>query len=312
LKWFDKRITFKNLKISPADNLLDMMDIHKIWTPQVIIENSLDKHRIMAGEGKSWSMMVLRLGNRTLAPLAEIDEDYLYSGSENSFMFTTFTTVTMKCDFDLKMYPFDIQKCPIQIGVPEDYFEAYTIQLNMAPKVDNGLLLQYEYLDEEHTALKEPMKSIEIKLRLRRLFSYHITNTYIPTKCLMIIAQLTLFIDPGHFEANIMVALTAMLVMYTLFQSVSANLPQTSYLKMIDVWLFCGLILPFFLICILVVLDAMITKEKDEIILLTSKSKKKGWTSQSLLKITKLAFPTFNVVFCFIYWSYAFYNYYKL
>ena len=48
---------------------------------------------------------------------------------------------------------------------------------------------------------------------------------------------MTLFIDASHFEATIMVALTSMLVMYTLYQSISATLPQTAYLKMIDYWL---------------------------------------------------------------------------
>jgi hypothetical protein len=42
-----------------------------------------------------------------------------------------------------------------------------------------------------------------------------------------------------------MVSLTSMLVMYTLYQSVAGSLPQTAYLKMIDIWLLFGLIMPF-------------------------------------------------------------------
>jgi hypothetical protein len=42
-----------------------------------------------------------------------------------------------------------------------------------------------------------------------------------------------------------MVALTSMLVMYTLFQSVSDDLPQTPYLKMIDIWLLAGRLVAF-------------------------------------------------------------------
>ena len=36
-----------------------------------------------------------------------------------------------------------------------------------------------------------------------------------------------------------------MLVMYTLYQSIASALPQTAYLKMIDVWLLFGLMMPF-------------------------------------------------------------------
>ncbi len=73
-----------------------------------------------------------------------------------------------------------------------------------------------------------------------------------PSLCLIIIAELSLFIDSSHFEANIMVALTTMLVMYTLYQSTSSTLPQTPYLKMIDVWLLAGLIIPFLVFIVMI------------------------------------------------------------
>jgi hypothetical protein len=63
--------------------------------------------------------------------------------------------------------------------------------------------------------------------------------------CLLIIAEITLYIDESHFDTTIMVSLTSMLVMYTLYQSISGSLPQTAYLKMIDVWLLFGLLMPF-------------------------------------------------------------------
>ena len=40
--------------------------------------------------------------------------------------------------------------------------------------------------------------------------------------------------------------LTVMLVLVTMFISVSENLPKTSYIKMIDVWLVFVLFIPFF------------------------------------------------------------------
>ena len=75
-------------------------------------------------------------------------------------------------------------------------------------------------------------------------------------------AEMTLFIDVSHFEATIMVALTSMLVMYTLYQSIAANLPQTAYLKMIDIWLIGGLMIPFIIFNILIAIDMLILSEK--------------------------------------------------
>ena len=96
-----------------------------------------------------------------------------------------------------------------------------------------------------------------VEITLKRITSYHVLSTFGPTLTLLIIAIVTLFIEESHFEATIMLAITSMLVMYTLFQSVSASLPQTAYLKMIDVWLIFGLVLPFFIFLVLILIEMM-------------------------------------------------------
>ena len=59
----------------------------------------------------------------------------------------------------------------------------------------------------------------------------------------------------GHFEATVALALTAMLVMLTLHQSVSEDLPKTANIKFIDVWLIAGMILPFVVFMIVIGLE---------------------------------------------------------
>ena len=72
-------------------------------------------------------------------------------------------------------------------------------------------------------------------VNFQRIPNYQIFCTYLPTTCILFMAVLTMFIDESHFEATIMVALTAMLVLYTLFQSISEVMPTTSYLKLIGI-----------------------------------------------------------------------------
>ncbi len=88
-------------------------------------------------------------------------------------------------------------------------------------------------------------ETIALEITIRRVFFFHLATTFGPTACLTIISELILFLDEDHFDTIIMIALTTMLVMYTLYQSVSASLPQTSYLKLIDLWLVFGLLIPF-------------------------------------------------------------------
>ena len=47
------------------------------------------------------------------------------------------------------------------------------------------------------------------------------------------------------FKAIVTVNLTSLLVLTTLFISVSSSLPQTAYVKMVDVWLIFAQVVPW-------------------------------------------------------------------
>ena len=53
-------------------------------------------------------------------------------------------------------------------------------------------------------------------ISMKRNFMYHITATFVPTVAVMFIAIMPLYFDKDHIEMTVMLALTAMLVMYTL------------------------------------------------------------------------------------------------
>ena len=115
------------------------------------------------------------------------------------------------------------------------------------------------------------------------------------------ISVFTLYIDFSHFEATIMVALTSMLVMHTLYQGTSQYLPHTSYMKMIDVWLFGGLILPFLSITILIMMDYLVNNEANQVIDM-KKEKKIRFNSKLFIKSMQISLPIFSGTFCIIYW----------
>ena len=96
---------------------------------------------------------------------------------------------------------------------------------------------------------------------MKRVPMYFVATTFLPTICIMFMALITLYIDMEHFEATIMVALTAMLVMYTLFQSIALSLPTTAYLKLLDYWLIFGLIMPFFVFSALVINELILQRK---------------------------------------------------
>ena len=56
-----------------------------------------------------------------------------------------------------------------------------------------------------------------------------------------------------------------MLVLTTMFINVSNNLPKTSYMKMVDVWLLFNLLLPFIVVLIHTYMDTLRNDEEREI-----------------------------------------------
>ena len=85
-----------------------------------------------------------------------------------------------------------------------------------------------------------------VQITLKRRFLFQLPTTFLPTLCLIVIAEISLHFDGTKYEpTQHMVSLTAMLVMYTLYQKVAGDLPQTSYMKLIDIWLIYCLMVPF-------------------------------------------------------------------
>ena len=140
-----------------------------------------------------------------------------------------------------------------RLNVPAHLDNYVKIKFGTITNADKIDTIQYEY--KGYKTSSEAGYDLEVTLYLERRFGMYFATTFLPTVCLIMVAELTLFIDESHFEATIMVSLTSMLVMYTLYQSVVNSLPATSYLKMIDLWLLAGLILPFICFIFLIAVD---------------------------------------------------------
>ena len=74
-----------------------------------------------------------------------------------------------------------------------------------------------QYQLEKTEVVSVGKSKIFLHLYLRRIYPIYFLSLFIPSFCLIVAAEITLFVDEKHFEANIMVALTATLVMYTLY-----------------------------------------------------------------------------------------------
>ena len=245
IKWKDVRLFFKNL--GGQDNLAEE-EVNAIWKPPLILSNSLNLESVLKNE-------YLLVTIQQLIPGKPNNEKQLYEGTthdgnENDLIMSAKVDTDFSCSYDLHSYPFDTQICTIDISSPDNLIK--DIKLIPGAIVYSGKiesLPQFHFNIGEIKA-NENGTTISGFIHLKRIPFYHILCTYLPTVCIILMAIITLYIDESHFEATIMVALTAMLVLYTLFQSISENMPPTAYLKLLDIWLIFGLILPFIIFII--------------------------------------------------------------
>ena len=86
---------------------------------------------------------------------------------------------------------------------------------------------------------------VHMTLKLKRKVVTELLTTYLPTILLLLITLTTIFFDKDLFGDVIAVNLTIMLVMTTIFTSKIEELPPTSDMKMIDIWLIFCLAVPF-------------------------------------------------------------------
>ena len=92
---------------------------------------------------------------------------------------------------------------------------------------------------------------------LKRKVATELLTTYLPTILLLLITFVTIFFDKDLFGDAIAVNLTIMLVMTTIFTSKIEELPPTSDMKMIDIWLIFCLVVPFLEVILRTAIECM-------------------------------------------------------
>ena len=275
MKWFDPRLTFNHLHEHSPNNLLED-EFKNLWMPELSFGKSVNGDKSIIDKNLDVKI------ERTFGEPDNDKEVMTYDGKFNAIITSRSYHLEHQCRFNLKDFPFDKQFCYFELRIPDRLKGQY--KLNLEKVEEHPIeLIQYNKLESLWSKCKNK-ENISVILRFERQFVGQLFVTYLPTLCLIAVTELTLIIDPGRFEATIMVALTSKLVMYTLYQSVEASLPQTAYLKLIDIWLLMGLLLPFVIMLILIAVD-------------------KGLMDGKAIKTIKIAIPlvTINLILIYIF-----------
>ncbi|XP_023330915.1 glutamate-gated chloride channel alpha [Eurytemora carolleeae] len=261
MKWYDYRLSYFNLKTTKSSNALSESEIQKIWIPHIVFINTESNEATVIGKGTE--VTVTREGNFTRSSSDVMEEINIFQGKENILEFQEVYTKTFKCEYELQMYPFDTQKCQVVMMVRDLEKRVLMITPDSIMMEGDTVLTQYIILSWklDYVNQTSPTDGITVGILLKRRIINEILTTFLPSFLLIVIVYTTNFFKPFFFEALVTVNLTALLVLTTLFISVSGSLPPTAYVKMIDIWLIFAQMIPFFEVLLHTYMDS---KRKEQ------------------------------------------------
>ncbi|XP_037779377.1 glutamate-gated chloride channel-like [Penaeus monodon] len=180
----------------------------------------------------------------------------IFSGYENSIEISQLYTVRYNCEFNLAMFPFDSQICSMHFTLVSAAASYMVLVPGKAIYSGPENLIEYT-IGRVHMAASQENEfaTLRVDVRFYRRFVYYLLTLYIPSALLMIIAYASLFFNPLDFNSRIVVALTALLVLSSLFTQTSNSLPKTSYFKMVDVWFFFSIVIIFLVVLLQTLID---------------------------------------------------------
>ncbi|XP_069949577.1 uncharacterized protein [Cherax quadricarinatus] len=326
LRWQDVRLTYKNLHNDSTLNLLTSESIANLWTPRVFFSNA--QGNVFTNLDQGAHVECIRQAPSKPAPPEFTHEMNIFSGRENSMEMGQLYTVTHSCDFNLLMFPFDAQVCSLYFTLVSAA-STYMVLVPFAANYSGPKNLIEYTIGEVSMLVKQDgeFSSVGIKVRFYRRYGFYLLTLYIPTTLLIVIAYASFFFNPEDFNSRITVALTALLVLASLFTQTSNSLPKTSYFKLVDVWLFFSIVIIFFVVMLQTLVDfaadknwfSCLSNKKSTKIQVLDKTGRRtkeafmgpsfprvaGQYDMAVLNFSRIIIPILFFIFNIIYWASA-------
>ena len=115
LSWYDFRLVYHNLKTSRIANSPSFEEVQKLWIPNIIFGNT--ENNDVIGTDPLAKVTISKEGAFSLSDETVVDEINVFKGSENKIIFDMVYAKTLKCIYELQLYPFDTQECMVNLEV---------------------------------------------------------------------------------------------------------------------------------------------------------------------------------------------------
>ena len=166
----------------------------RLWVPTVIFKNT--EHNFATSVDENSMILVKKEGNMSLSSIQEVEEIAYFSGSENPLIYSKNFYHRFQCLFDLNYYPFDTQLCTILLKKPNKVGKFAELLPNYLEYKGPKKMAEFNILKIE---MKRTNRSndfdIKVEIFLKRRISQHLLSTYLPSFCILCIAQVGTGLD---------------------------------------------------------------------------------------------------------------------
>ncbi|XP_047440735.1 gamma-aminobutyric acid receptor subunit alpha-6a isoform X1 [Mugil cephalus] len=218
--WVDERLKFEGpIEILRLNNRM----VDKIWTPDTFFRNSKKSiSHNMTTPNKLFRIM-----------------------QDGTVLYTMRLTISAECPMRLMDFPMDGHACPLRFGsyaYTKDEIK-FTWKKGLVDSVDcpkeSISLLQYDLLGQ--TLSSEIFKSNTgqysvqvVHFLLQRKLGYYLIQTYIPLIMVVVLSQVSFWINKESVPARTVAGITTVLTMTTLSISARESLPKVAYATAMD------------------------------------------------------------------------------
>uniref|UniRef100_A0A8C6SVA3 GABA(C) receptor n=1 Tax=Neogobius melanostomus TaxID=47308 RepID=A0A8C6SVA3_9GOBI len=228
--WKDERLSFPSR--TNRSRTFDSRLVKKIWVPDVFFVHS----------------------KRSFIHDATMENIMLRVYPDGNILYSVRVTVTALCSMDFSRFPLDTQNCSLELesyAYNENDLMLYWKNGNDSLRTDEIFLSQF-FIDNFQASSGLAFYSstgwynrLFINFILRRHIFFFMLQTYFPTMLMVVLSWVSFWIDRRAVPARVSLGMTTVLTMSTIITGVSSSMPQVSYVKAVDIYLWVSFLFVF-------------------------------------------------------------------
>ncbi|XKL61113.1 hypothetical protein PGB90_008170 [Kerria lacca] len=226
LYWEDPRIRVINNKLDQIELTWDQK--HKFWIPDLYIRQLREM--------------------KVLSIFQEMAAIRLYNN--NTIRISIGAAIILKCDMNFRLYPLDVQKCEVDFSsykysatdvtfrwkneapltFPRDFADGCRLPRYVVSFTTQSIPYIIYYGESNHSAAR-------LTITLSREIRSHLLESYLPSTLFVIMSWGSFIMMPEVVPGRIVLLVTTLLSLITMFDTVRNNSPNALELKGIEVWI---------------------------------------------------------------------------